>query len=129
MANPRFETAVRAAWPDLADQILAIIRTDAWREDPAVVNWAAQCYHDPRESHEGRAECRLEALNRIIGGSGVEPIRGRYVDRYHQDIQAAYVNMGDTYATTILYDNERGTWSVTSWDNWVERHGGAREVA
>lgn len=127
--NPKFTAAVREAWPELADQILAVIRGEAWREDPAVVAWAAKCHHDPRESRDARAECRMVALNRIMDGCGVEVIRGRWVDRYHGDIQAAYVNFGDTYDLTILLDHERQTWRVTSWGDWVEANGDRREVA
>ena len=35
---------------------------------------------------------------------------------------ASYVNMGDTYVATILYDIEKGEFFVTSWGDWVEEY-------
>lgn len=96
---------------------------------PAVTRWAEQCYHDPRESADAYAECLMVALDAVLEGCGVEAIRGREVDAYHGDVQAVYVNMGDTYATTILFDHETGRLRITSWGDWVERYGERREVA
>jgi len=99
------------------------------REHPAVVQWAEQCYHDPRESPQAYAECLMCALNAVLDGYGVEAIRGRYVDRYHQDIQAVYINFGDSYDLTLLLDHETDRVLVTSFGDWVERYGDRREVA
>jgi hypothetical protein len=67
-------------------------------------------------------------INDVLGGHGIEVIHGRYIDRYHQDIQAEYVNMGNTYDTTVLHDNETGRIHVTSWGDWFERHEKQREL-
>ena len=83
----------------------------------AVSKWVAQCYNKPSDD-----ELIMEAINEIIDGFGTEAIRGRYIDSYHQDIQAAFVNMGDTYTTTILLDHETGRYQITSWGDWVERN-------
>lgn len=99
------------------------------RTHPAVIQWAEQCEHDPRSSPLAYSECLMLALNGVLDGYDVEAIRGRYVDRYHQDIQAVYLNMGDTYAVTILLDHEAGRYLITSWGDWVERYGEKREVA
>jgi hypothetical protein len=98
-------------------------------EHPAVLAWVAGCHHDPRRNPNARAEVMLCALDAELEGYGVEAIEGRYVDRYNQNIQAIYSNQGDTYTTTILYDNERGKYLITSWGDWIERHGRRREVA
>ncbi len=45
---------------------------------------------------------RLEAINDLLGAYGVEAIRGEWENGYWCDIVAAYCNMGDTYATTVL---------------------------
>lgn len=58
-----------------------------------------------------------------LGGHGVEAIRGRNFDRgYWADIVALYVNMGDTYALTFVYDVELEKLFVTSWGDWVEAY-------
>lgn len=89
-----------------------------------VTDWLAQCHNEP-----GRDELIMCAIDEVLAGYGVEAIRGRYVDKYHQDIQAAYVNLGDTYDTTILLDHETGNFVLTSLGDWVERNTRRREIA
>jgi hypothetical protein len=105
-----------------AATILDLMRTDASLTHPAVVAWAEQCYHDPRRNSDSHAECQMVAINAELEGYGVEAIEGRYIDHYHHNIQAAYVNMGDTYTPTILFDNERRMFRVTNWGDWVEQN-------
>ena len=58
----------------------------------------------------------LEEISTIIGGFGVESIP----EGHNQKSPAIqYVNMGDAYATTILYVN--GNFSVGDWGTIVER--------
>ena len=81
-----------------------------------VETWVAQCYNMPR--HQELIE---HAINQEIEGFGVEAIEaeGEW-DRYYGPIVALYINMGDTYATTLLYDVERDSWYITSCGDWVE---------
>lgn len=48
------------------------------------------------------------------------------VDRHYRTV-AEYLNTGDTYTETILYDVERGSIRVMDWGTFVEnfekRHG------
>jgi hypothetical protein len=64
----------------------------------------------------------MEQANEALGGHGVEAIRGEehHVDNYHFDIIATYVNFGDTYVTTLLYDTEAHTFYLTSYGDWLE---------
>ena len=87
------------------------------RDYVSVQNWLKQCFNEPSEN-----ELKMEALNEVLKGFGVEAIRGNYVDSYYQDIQATYVNMGDTYDYTILFDSENEKFVLTSWGDWVESH-------
>ncbi len=89
---------------------------------PDVVSWAQSCYHDPRVNPQAYGSCLMLALNAVLGTFGVEAIRGRHVDNYHGDIQAEYLNTGDTYAVTLLLDHERDTILITSWGDWVEQN-------
>lgn len=73
-------------------------------------------------------EKRLEVINRLLKGCGTEAIRGEWQNGYWCDIVAAYVNLGDTYALTVI--QVRGEFSgcasrfiVSSWGDWVERNG------
>lgn len=92
---------------------------------PAVEAWRRQCYNDPNPR---RCDTIMQAVNVEVAGYGDEAIRGRYVDRYYQDIQACYINLGDAYTLTLLHDHETDRYIVTSWGDWVERNGRKREI-
>ena len=63
----------------------------------------------------------LETVDKLTNANGIEAIRGdHHVDNYYQDIVALYVNMGDTYDTTLLYDTSEDKFLVTSFGDWVE---------
>ena len=65
----------------------------------------------------------LEAINKLIGGFGVESVsdeRAPQVDRYYYQIQLLYVNTGDSYLDTILYDTQESTFGVGSVGGWLE---------
>jgi hypothetical protein len=107
---------------ETAARIVDLVRERIdYREHPAVVAWARECHHDPRESLNARPECIMRAIDAELKTYGVEPIRGNHVDRYWDDCQAIYCNTGDTYAATILYDTHDGKYRLTSMGDFVER--------
>lgn len=66
----------------------------------------------------------LATANRLMGGYGVESIGlpdGCFDNCQAPDVDIQYVNMGDTYATTLLRVN--GSYRVGSWGKVVERYG------
>ena len=66
----------------------------------------------------------LEKLNKRLNGFGIESIEGDYqVDRYYYNIVLLYVNKGDTYDETFLYETDTGKFYVGSWGDWVELKG------
>ena len=97
------------------------------RKDPmdydAVSDWVNRCYNRPSDD-----ELVFEALNSVLGMYGEEAIEGRWVDRYHGEIQAVYLNTGDKYAMTLLLDHETGHVHLTSWRDWVEANERKREL-
>lgn len=63
----------------------------------------------------------LDLANVLLSAHGVEAIRAdAQVDRYYYDIVALYVNMGDPYVPTVLYDTEREKFEAASWGDWLE---------
>lgn len=71
----------------------------------------------------------LDFVNTFLKGHGVEAIRGNYqVNRYYYDIVALYVNFGDPYVPTLLYETDTGRWQLTNWGDWVERNGKKYEI-
>ena len=69
-----------------------------------------QCYHAP-----GYAYRLMTAINEIMGGYGVEAIFQGEEPRYE------YINLGETYATTIMRNVATGRVFVSSWGDVVER--------
>ncbi len=67
-------------------------------------------------------EERLQEINDMVGGYGVESIEGNGNSRYWMDTVALYINMGDTYNTTLLYNTDLDKYTITTWGDWVERN-------
>lgn len=75
-----------------------------------------------------KADKVLEEVDRLVAGNGVEPVRDENAnDRYYGDVVALYVNMGDTYETTLLYDTVEHEFHVTSWGDWYEAYEAEQE--
>lgn len=66
----------------------------------------------------------LDEANKALDGFGVEAIEMGWHGHYYLSIALLYVNLGDTYQNTVLYDTEEGRFEVGSWGNWVEMHEG-----
>lgn len=97
-----------------------IRRLCAGRLDPEVFgsvrSWIRQCFHRPSDT-----ELIMVACNEILEGFGVECLRGEWLDDFHHDIQASYVNMGDCYLTTVIRDHMRERWLMTTIGDLVEK--------
>jgi hypothetical protein len=68
---------------------------------------------------------------KMMDGFGVEYIRSSN-DTVRTPDGLDYVNMGDTYDLTLVYDHNKGKYVVTSWGDIVEADMGlpkSREIA
>jgi len=65
----------------------------------------------------------LKKANKILHGFGVEPItdENAFINKYYYDIIGLYVNMGDTYDTTLVFDTDRQKFLITSWGDFYEK--------
>jgi len=87
--------------------------------------------HDDRVTLEGLAEAFQKAINlhtdlaadetmqlanNRLMGHGVETINGGE----HREAVAYYVNMGDPYVSTVIYDIPANKFYVTTYGDWVE---------
>jgi len=65
----------------------------------------------------------METADEILGGHGVEGIQGEgaFIDKYWRDTILLYVNLGDTYDTTICYDTEEEAFFIGSWGDFYEK--------
>ena len=71
-------------------------------------------------------EERMQQINTLLHGYGTEAINGSWQNGYWCNIVAVYVNMGDTYAPTILQvrsDYGNGSnFTVCSYGDWIEKN-------
>ncbi len=105
----KFESAVRAEWPQEADTILGLIRGTIHPQTfPAVQLWLDQRHNEPSK-HEQIA-C---ALDSTLGTYGVEAaFEGGAMWPYLE-----WLNAGDTYATTLVY--HKGSWRVGCYGDYI----------
>lgn len=69
-----------------------------------------------------RVDIALDQINKVLQGYGIESIKDNQWDRYYCDIGLLYVNMGDTYIPTVIYDTRKETWHICSWGDYVEKY-------
>ncbi len=64
----------------------------------------------------------LEKANEILDGNGVEAAQGdgSNLGPYWRNTILVYVNLGDTYDKTILFDPDEEEFSIGSWGDFVE---------
>jgi len=63
----------------------------------------------------------LRSLSDLISAFGIETIDEQdHWDRYWGSTIAVYVNTGETYSATLLYDTREREFHVTSYGDWVE---------
>ncbi len=83
----------------------------------ALAHMLKNCPRDPTS-----VEHVMGIVNGIMRGYGVEPLTDEhsYVSHYWQRTMALYVNTGDAYADTILYDCEGRNFLLGSWGSFYE---------
>ena len=77
-----------------------------------------ECYHSP-----DRIDCILTACNELIDGHGTESIEVSselFQDRYYWNSIGIYVNLGDTYITTIIYNTVDQLFEITNWGDYYQ---------
>ena len=101
---------------DTADAITCVHIINGIR-DPLdfarVDSYARRCYGEPDAS-----TLKLMALDEIIEGFGLESVRDPD-DEFHY--QFSYVNTGDTYTATFIYDEDTGEFHVTNVGDYIEK--------
>jgi hypothetical protein len=62
----------------------------------------------------------LEIANTMLNGHGVEVVHDSEWSNYYCDIGLLFVNMGDSYAITLLFDTRRKRFYACSIGDYVE---------
>lgn len=84
-----------------------------------------ELYRKQRHSGPSYREKTMVMINSIIGGYGIERL---YLDNGNagpfglNPPTHEYVNMGDTYKDTIIYDIKKGKFSINSWNGVIKNY-------
>jgi hypothetical protein len=98
---------------------------------PATSSYVRSLYSDPYRSRLWRTTVALHAMNEVMGTHGVEslgpPRSGDYAPPYE------YLNTGDSYGATLVYDRNGDRLFISSWGDIAEKHpeweGGSSDYA
>lgn len=90
-----------------------------WKHYKSVNSLLNQCYNTPHIN-----ELKLYAINELLEGYGVESISNDnvYINHYYMNICAVYVNFGDTYINTVLFDHFTEKFIITSYGDYYEKY-------
>jgi hypothetical protein len=103
--------------PEQADTVRGLIRGEIRTKDaarfPLANGYFARCFNPP-----DRLTRILECLNEVLEMHGVEALGE--VRTYGPP--AEYLNAGDTYTATLLFDHIADNFKLTSWGDWYERN-------
>jgi len=129
-SHPRRHSRVREGGPISPRQVLDFLGPYMEHESLDAPKESARIARILNGAHGSRGVTNaLEEVDKIIGGHGIEAIRGEsYRGGYYGDIVGLYVNMGDTYNATVVYDTETGEFELTTWGDWVEQHQDEYEI-
>ena len=70
-----------------------------------------------------RADVAMDYSDHVMEGFGVEHVEGSELDAYWRTTRLLYVNMGDPYDATLLFDPQLDRFLLGSWGDYVERYG------
>ncbi len=78
-------------------------------KNPKSIAWGYIQNLTKGRSNADRAETNLATLNTLFEGHGIEALRSETEwDNYWGDTVATYINMGDLYIATFIYDRFLG---------------------
>jgi len=70
-----------------------------------------------------RFDAMFDDVNTIMNGNGIETLNAKKeIDSYWKNTAYLYVNMGDTYDQTIIYNIATNRFVICSWGSIVEAH-------
>ena len=82
---------------------------------PETARWIDKCYHRPSED-----ELIMHAVDVLLENFGVGSLGETARSRYRFAPQYSYSNTGETYAPTVILDNETGRFLITDIGYLVE---------
>lgn len=79
-------------------------------------------------THEG-IDTALDTANDYLGGYGVEALRDTEWTNYYLDIGVLYVNLGDPYYKTLMYDTRTGRYIAAAWGDYIDTRANRKRFA
>ena len=76
-----------------------------------------RCHHPMR-----RLDRIIECLNELLEMHGVEYVSSGEQQMDGSHIVAEYLNSGDTYSMTLLFNHRSEAFSLTTWGDFIERN-------
>jgi hypothetical protein len=112
-AFSRIATALNCSFEQAREISEVIFGRTACTSYPKTEAWINRCYNEPLPY-----EKKMSAIDEILEGCGVEAIfrEGECIEPI-----LSYVNMGDTYVATIVYNHNSKMFHVSSWGECVEK--------
>ena len=114
MKLPSVKT-LETAFPGKGRTLRRLLESDAAvSKHPAAAARRAECFHAPTLLDQ-----RMHALNAEAETCGIEYIAHRN-DSWREDFGLEYLNTGDMYTPTLIFDYARDSWCVASWGDIIE---------
>ena len=82
----------------------------------ATAAWINECYNRPSDD-----ELIMHAVNAVLDGHGIETFGPELGSYYGYGQRYVYVNMGDVYNGTVIYDRENNRYRISTVGDIVER--------
>lgn len=100
------------------DPLYDAITEIPWCE--STLDYARSCYNSPWVGKTWRTTLALHAINAIAETCGVGTVG---LSDYPASPRYEYLNAGDTYTLTLVYDRDRDYLMISSWGDIAERIG------
>lgn len=106
--------SMKAIMAGLGETLRAEHGQDAWAQVLII-----RAYMQSGRTHP-QIDIALDTINKILNGHGVEALTDNGWDTYYCNCGVLYVNMGETYCSTVCYDTRKERWLISSWGDLVE---------
>lgn len=111
MNTPSIKTLLKA-FPHIDKTTAQAVKLAMVEDQPPPRSWYSQ---------GNKTDRQLEAINILIEGHGVAYAASSR-DTCSKAYGIEYINMGDTYAVTVIYDRDKGRFIVATVGDTVERN-------
>ncbi len=102
------------------DELVEAFEENEWGDEQHSRSTIQGFYDSMLGASRRRAHEVMDRANELMDGHGIELIR-RDSSGSDDDPTGVYVNMGDTYNATILYEEGNNSFHLTNWGDWLQQ--------